>query len=142
MKRMRTIITTLLLAAFTLTACDKNDDNNTTSITPGIIQSGTWRITLFSDNGTDETSNYTTYTLTFSSNGTVTAVNGIATVNGTWSARTDNSQAKLDLDFGTNPLFSDLNEDWHILEQTAVKVRMEHVSGGGGGTDLLTIERN
>ena len=36
---------------------------------------------------------------------------------------------------------SSLNDDWHILEQTAKKIKLEDVSGGNGGTDYLTFEQ-
>jgi hypothetical protein len=38
--------------------------------------------------------------------------------------------------------FDELNDDWHIIEETSTKIRLQDVSGGSGGTDLLTFEKN
>ena len=107
-----------------------------------IVGQGTWKVTLFNDSGNEETQNFAGYNFTFNSNGTIAAVKNASTVNGTWNTGSDDSQNKLILDFGTTVQFSELNEDWVILEQTASKIRLEHVSGGNGGTDLLTFEIN
>ena len=47
------------------------------------------------------------------------------------------------MNFGvtTSPI-AELEKDWHIVEKTSTKLRMEDVSGGAGGTDYLTLERN
>jgi len=46
------------------------------------------------------------------------------------------------LNFGNTIPFNELNDDWEILEESATKIRMQDVSGGSGGTDLLTFEKN
>lgn len=38
--------------------------------------------------------------------------------------------------------FAELTEDWDIISHTASKIELKHVSGGNGGTDLLTFEKN
>lgn len=38
--------------------------------------------------------------------------------------------------------FSELSEDWDIISHTASKIELKHVSGGNGGIDLLTFEKN
>ena len=38
--------------------------------------------------------------------------------------------------------FAELSEDWDIISHTASKIELIHVSGGNGGTDLLTFEKN
>jgi hypothetical protein len=63
-------------------------------------------------------------------------------VPGTWSTGSDDSQKKLYLTFNSPPDFNELSDDWHILEETSTKIRLEDVSGGNGGTDLLTFEKN
>jgi len=140
---MRTIHCIFLSAGLLLSvSCTKDDDNSITSIS-NTLSSGSWRITYFVDSGQDETGDFAGYDLTFSGNSnTVIASNGTNSVSGAWAVSNDGSNAELNLDFGTNDLFDDLNEDWHVLERTNVKVRMEHISGGGGGTDYLTLDKN
>ena len=144
MKATNALVFTMAILVFGLYACEK--DNSTTdpsnSSTSDIVGQGTWKVTLYNDSGNEETQNFAGYNFTFDSNGTIAAVKNASTVNGTWSTGTDDSQNQLILDFGTAVLFSELNEDWVILEKTASKIRLEHLSGGNGGTDLLTFEKN
>jgi len=37
--------------------------------------------------------------------------------------------------------FDELNDDWHILNETSTKIQLEDVSGGSGEIDLLTFEK-
>lgn len=107
-----------------------------------IVDDGEWGITLFSEDGNNETSHFSGYVFTFDDNGTVTATRPSSTVSGTWSEGSDDSKEKLYLNFGTVDPFDELNEDWEILEKTKDKIRLEHISGGNGGTDLLTFEKS
>ncbi|TMM57874.1 hypothetical protein FEE95_00120 [Maribacter algarum] len=38
--------------------------------------------------------------------------------------------------------FAELSEDWDIISHSASKIELKHVSGGDGGIDLLTFEKN
>jgi hypothetical protein len=46
------------------------------------------------------------------------------------------------LTLGSAAPLDELNEDWRIVEQTAFKITLEHISGGNGDTDRLILERN
>ena len=124
-------------------SCKKSSTNPIIPSNPisTIVQQGSWRITLYNDNGTDETSNFTGYSFKFNSNGTITATKGGSTVNGTWSKGTDDSQPKLYLNFGATNPFDSLTSDWRITSQNTSKIVLIDVSGGGGGTDYLTFEK-
>jgi hypothetical protein len=127
-------------AAF-LFSCS-NDDAIDAGAVGNTLKSGMWEVTYFFDSGDDETDNYSGYYLTFSQIGEVFAANGVDTVNGAWSTSTDSDgDVDLNLSFEDSPLFDDLIEDWHVVEHTGTKVRLDHVSGGGGGTDFLTLEK-
>lgn len=136
MKRIKTSLLSITLILITFSSCKK--DNTTTG---GIIHQGTWKVTQYSSNGTDELSYFSGYELTFNDNGNAVAVKSSNSFSGSWNTGTDNSQDKLVLSFGTSPL-DKLNNDWHIIEKTTTKFRLEDVSGGNGGTELLTLEKN
>jgi hypothetical protein len=138
MKHLTLSLLLIFTSTFFFASCDKKDDSPSTQ---SIIQQGKWRITLFNDSGTDETYHFTGYEFTFNTNGSVVAVKNTTTVNGTWSTGNDDSKSKLILNFGTTVNFNDLNEDWQILEKNSSKIRMQHISGGNGTTDLLTFEK-
>ena len=142
MKHLKIITIVLALFVFSFSACKKDDNSSTTNTTSNIIQQGNWRVTLYNDNGTDETNLFAGYAFTFNSNGTFLAVKSSSTVNGNWNSGIDDSQNKLFLNFGTTSPFDELNDDWHFIEKTTSKMRLEDVSGGNSGTDLLTFEKN
>jgi hypothetical protein len=129
----------LLVLLFLTFSCSKDDDAPSINRT---LQQGAWRISLFVDSGTDETPHFTGYQLTFANNGVITATRPASvSVTGSYSTGTDDNQSKLILNFGSAMQFNELNEDWRIVERTSTRIRLEHVSGGNGGTDLLTFER-
>lgn len=133
--------------------CSNDDDtNNSANPTPVIntVTSGTWRITFYEDSGVNETYHFTGYNFTFGSANVLTATNGTNTYTGSWSVTNDDSNddsPSNDLDF--NILFSspanfadELSDDWDILSRTDTKIELVDVSGGNGGTDYLTLEKN
>ena len=138
MKNIIKTITLLLLVIAAASSCKKDDSP---SLVDNTIQKGNWKITFFQDSGNDETSHFSGYEFIFNSDGSVTASNGNNSVSGTWTTGTDDSQSKLILNFGSTAPFDELNEDWHVLEETSTMIRCEHISGGNGGTDYLTFEK-
>jgi hypothetical protein len=100
------------------------------------------------DSGVNETSNFTGYNFTFASNNVLTAAGNGMTTSGTWSVTDSNSNDDTlnDLDFNiafTTPAnFVDLTDDWDIVSRTDTKIQLIDVSGGNGGTDYLTFEKN
>ena len=139
-----------LLILFIAIACKKDDDNSSSNPNEvqSNIQSGTWRITKFVDSGTDETDHFSGYDFTFNSNGIISASNGNNNYEGTWSITDSNSgdDSQNDLDFNINfnltNDFEDLNDDWNFISQSPVKIELIDISGGNGGTDYLTFEKN
>lgn len=155
MKKMKLISAFMFLfIATAFSSCTDEDDtvvNNSVDPTPviNVVNNGTWRITLFNDSGVDETLNFTDYDFSFGASNILSATNGTNTYSGTWSVTSDNSNddsPSNDLDFNiafSAPAnFAELTEDWNIISYTATKVQLVHVSGGGGGTDYVTFEKN
>ena len=126
-------------------SCSSSDDSpapDDSSSVSDAVKSGTWRITYFWDTDKEETSDYAGYNFTFSQNGDLLATNGTDSYTGSWSTGIDDSQVKLIISFSAPEDFAEISDDWHVVEQTASKIRLEDVSGGNGGTDLLTFEKN
>ena len=132
------------LLLVSISSCSKDDDNNggASGAVATSLKSGTWRISSFVDNGTDETGDFSSFTFTFNSSGTVTAINSILTATGSWDTGLDDSQHKLFLDFNSGALFDEISEDWEIVAQSSTQVSLRHVSGGSGETDLLVFQKN
>jgi hypothetical protein len=119
------------------------ENNNTSTNAASVIVNGNWRVSLYSENGIVKTTDFSGYTFTFNANGTI-QVNkaGLATVNGTWSKGNDDSKEKIIINFGTISLFDELNEDWEVVENTNTSIKLQHISGGNGTTDILHFEKN
>jgi hypothetical protein len=140
---MKNIILLALLMTIGI-SCSKDDDNST--ITPdnvsNTVTSGTWRITYYWDTDHEETSNFSGYSFTFATGGVLTAVKTGSTVTGTWSTGTDDSKTELIISFASPANFVEISDDWEVIENTSTKIRLQDVSGGNGGTDQLTFEKN
>ena len=140
----------LLLIVLSCSSEDTAMVDNSTEIKQitDLADSGTWRITNYVDSGNNETNDYTGYNFTFVNGGTLTASNGVNTINGTWFVTDQNSSDddSNDIDFiiffSAPPNFEELSDDWDIVSTTATKIELIDISGGNGGTDTLTFEKN
>ncbi len=154
MKKLILIPALFLVFMLNIASTCSDDDTPTNSSvdpTPVInsVNTGNWRVTFFEDSGNVETTNFTNYNFTFGSGNVLTASNGTNNYTGTWSVTSDNSgddSPSNDLDFNIGfvspPNFEELTEDWNIISYTSTKIQLIHVSGGNGGTDYLTFEKN
>lgn len=151
MKTFLKIIQTIGLVVLSLGVLSCEDDSKSSeSEIEQISQDlglGTWKITKFIDSGKDETSSFNGFLFTFNPNGSLVATNGINTFTGTWSIVKDSSDdSPDDLDFTiffpVSTKFEDLNDDWDITSHSASKIELIDVSGGNGGTDYLTFQKN
>ena len=151
----------LFIALLSFTSCstsDDGDDNNSNNAAEiqqieSSVESGTWRVTSMVDSGQDETSDFNGYDFTFSSNGTISATNGVNTYNGTWSVTNSSSSSSSssssdDIDFNIqfqvadDHDFDDLNDDWDVVSHTSSMISLIDISGGNGGTDTLVFQKN
>lgn len=143
----------LLVIIFTISSCSNDDDSTDDSssnqdMVENTIQTGNWRVTKFIDSGDDETSNFSGYTFTFNSDNTLIATNGANTHNGTWSITDSNSgddsldDLHFNIFFATPADFEELTDDWDMLSRTDSKIELIDISGGNGGIDYLTFEKN
>ncbi len=149
-----------LLAAFVFmfsaVSCSNNNDDNIPIILPVSIQnqvqtnaqSGNWRITKFVDSGTDETSNFAGYIFKFNTNGVINVSSGSNGYDGAWNISDSNSNddtqddLHFNINFSITNDFDDLSDDWNFVSQSPSKIELIDVSGGNGGTDYLTFEKN
>lgn len=132
----------LALLAITAVSSCKKDEKISPSNSAAVLQDTSWKVTLFSEDGVNETSYFTGYSFDFMDGGIVKATSGSNTVNGTWGTREDSGKTKLDLNFDDVNNFDELDEDWEILTQNSSKIELKHVSGGDNSIDLLTFEKN
>ena len=141
---MKKIVFHLLVFSVLFFSCKKDDNNPSisTSNVTSTVSTGNWRITYYWDTDHDETNNFIGYSFVFNTNGTVTATKAANTITGTWTTRNDDSKIKLVLSFSSPADFIEISDDWHTIERTDSKIKLQDVSGGNGGTDYLTFEKN
>lgn len=135
----------MLNVASTCSSDDNSSDDNSPPVGTIIdnTTSGTWSITLFQEDSSNQTSNFSGYSFSINSDGSIVAVNGSTTKTGTWSTYTDSGYSKFDILFpDTSGPFEEISEDWRVLSSTATRLELKHISGGDGSIDLLTFEKN
>jgi hypothetical protein len=147
----RIVLGMFLMTIMIVTSCSSEDNGGIIIDTANIQQisetakSGTWRITSFIDSGKNETAHFVGYDFTFNDNGTITASNGSNSINGTWSvsngSSSNSSNIDFDIAFASPNNFEELSEDWDIISISNAKIDLIHISGGNGGTDTLTFEK-
>jgi hypothetical protein len=106
----------LLLPLFFASCKKEKGTDNTGNLN---LKDGTWRITYYWDQK-DETANFSGYIFMFTDGGVLMAHKGPAFETGTWSETSN----KLIINF-TDPLLSDLNDDWLVTEKTATSIKLK-----------------
>ena len=145
---MKNILCTTLLSLLILSVIGCSKDDKT--VAPGLtaaqvntfITEGSWEVTSYTEAGTDETTNYSSYTFSFGSKGVLTAT-GAKTKVGTWSSTTDSGLVIIPIAFESevDGPFEAITEDWIVLTCTNLKLELKHTSGDDGSVDLLSFEK-
>ena len=139
---MKKYLLSSLLVATTLViaSCDRAGN-----ITPNISQvaaSGTWRVSLFTSNGMDEAANFTGYSFTFNSDGTLSVIKSGITKEGTWGTST--GAGKFNINLGpkdnTNKPLGELTYDWKIISVSETEIRLK--DDNTGQNEFLTFTKN
>jgi hypothetical protein len=120
--------------------CDNNTGGGDDDLTIALTAANSfWVVSSYTEDGDNQTSDYNGFQFEFSIDGTI-SVSGVETSTGTWSSINDGTE--MGLNFGPEAPLEELNdEDWEVLSVTDTEVQLRDVSGGGGGTDLLTLTR-
>lgn len=153
MKNKLIIFAGIVLYMIVVCSCTSDDDNMNESNIAEIqaiettVQAGIWRITYYYDSDHEETDHFNGFNFTFSENGILTATNTTDTHIGNWSvtgsSSDDNDDDDIDFNifFSTPSDFNELSDDWDIISRTSSKLELIDISGGNGGTDYLTFEK-
>lgn len=134
-----TILSLCLVITLAFSSCDTN--NSISSNPAQVASSGTWRVSLFTDSGNDETNNFSGYSFAFTSGGTLTVQKSGVSQNGTWSVSASSNKFNIDLGAksGTNPL-GELTDDWNILSSSSTEIRLG--DDNSSSNEFLTFSKN
>lgn len=133
MKRFSALLTfTLFLFLF---SCHKNDDNNSNTD----ISQGTWSVSLFTDSGNDETTDFAGYSFTFGAGGVLTVQRGAVFQTGTWNKGSD-----FNIDLGdksdTNKPLGELTDNWKIISISSTEIKL--TDDNPASNEFLTFSKN
>lgn len=105
-------------------SCDNNNPDDAS--TSQQLTSGNWRVSLFTDSGNDETSDFTGYRFTFRTDGTLAAEKSGSAQEGSWEVNSNSTRLLIDLGpkNDTNKPLGELTDDWVILSRSATEIRL------------------
>jgi hypothetical protein len=131
--------TVALMALFFLLSCTRSSDNTATQ--DEVLASGSWRVTLFTDSGNNETSDFSGYSFSFNTGGSL-AVTGTQTKTGTWSRSSSSSKFIIDLGpkSDANKPLGELTDDWRIVSITGTEIQLK--DDNDASEELLTFTKN
>ena len=123
-----------------ITACDHGA--NTTTTTSQVVASGSWKISLFTDSGNDETADFNGYNFVFNIDGTLSAIKNGITQAGSWIV--NESSKKFNINLGpkdnSNQPLGELTDDWLILSRTNTEIRL--TDNNPSRNEFLTFVKN
>ncbi|NHM06353.1 hypothetical protein G4D82_03900 [Flavobacterium sp. CYK-4] len=146
MKKLKLIPILALLFMVNVASMCSDDDSSSSSSTPNQVtdnvSGGTWRVSLYNEDGTVKTSDFSGYAFIFDADGSVTAIKSETIQIGDWSSYNDSGSTKFDLVFAAlDGPFESISEDWNVLSSSSTVLSLKHVSGGDGSIDLLTFTK-
>lgn len=121
-------------------ACKKSSETAGPVNVGGYLESGSWRVSLFVDNGQDASTDFSGYHFTFGQAGVLTATNSTNNATGYWGSGLDDGVSKLTLFFQSPLNFQRLNDDWNVRNASVSRIELADTSSGGGA-DQLVLER-
>jgi hypothetical protein len=135
MKTLKIIILSLFILSG-LSNCKKAEDSFAGSA-PNNLTGNKWKVSLFQENGFDETSRFYGYEFQFLSNGNLTATIGSQTYIGYWYRSNVDDEVYLVIDFPQMTSFQEINDEWHMVVMNATTVHLEALRGGDATTKYL-----
>lgn len=127
------IISFLILSA----SCTRSLDNNNAT---NVVTGGTWRVTLFTDSGNDETSDFSGYNFSFNSNGVMTATRSGVSKDGTWSSGSNRFNIDLGPKIDANKPLGELTDNWQIITVSGSEIKL--TDDNPLSAEFLTFTRN
>jgi hypothetical protein len=137
---MKRILASVLVISL-LVSCQRRNDDMAGDISQ-TATSGTWKVTLFTDSGNNETADFAGYNFEFQTGGIISATKNGTVKTGSWAA--DNSSNKLIINLGpkdnTNKPLGELTDDWKVISLTANEIKL--TDDNAGSNEFVTFTKN
>ena len=125
----------LFLIAFAFGSCEKAAEKIGEDLVVKAMTDGQWKITKFTQNGTDITSGFSNYKFQYYSNKTVDAINnGVKEITGNWAGNATTMTTWANFPGASNPI-SLINGTWNITNTGWTFVEATQTSG----TEVKTL---
>lgn len=154
MKREKWFTLIFLMISFVFISCETSDDDNDNDIDnddisvteiQATVTTGTWVVSLFEEEGVDETSDFAGFRFTFNEGGVLRADSGDNSISGAWSISSDDDDSQEDIDFNiffSSPAnFEELTEDWDIVSYSDTRIELSDESDDTTTVDRLIFQR-
>ena len=142
------LISCLLFLTLTLNSCSSDDVPllNEAKVIER-MSSGTLKITNFTFQNVNKTSDYTGVIFDFDAISLTLSNTGTLPVAGSWGVMDDGFEGEPDLVVSlaltsVEPRFTNISDDWHIIESTSNKLKLKDENLETGSIDYLTFEKN
>ncbi len=132
---MRKIVIVALIGLGIFTACSKK---KTIKAVDDDLTQGTWKVTLYEEDGVNETSDYSAYVFSFKTDGSIVATLSSTSISGTWA--TDKDDDHVDFTLNLPVPLDGLSDDWEIQNNSSTKLELKDISGDGT-LEYLTFEK-
>jgi len=119
---------------------DHNDDDIDDSDLINVLLDGEWVISYFF-NEADETAAFHGYGFIFFDDGSAVASDGNIEVEGAWETYGDDGELEIELNFGSESPFDELEEDWHVIEFGPEIIKLRNISDDHAQETFLTFEK-
>jgi len=116
---------------------DDEEEVNDQEFVATLIQSK-WIITSFIEENDTLTRAFEGYIFTFLDTGEAQAEKDSEVIVGSWKTSGDEDTLELELNFGEDEPFDEMNEDWYVLDYTEVRIRLGEEDDD---SDTLVFER-
>lgn len=137
----------MLSSCFCFLSCNSDHYNTGADEVADSVKEGTWRVSYFSDSGSDKTANFEGYFFVFSNNSALIATRESISHNGIWSVAASTNDADIHstvfkIAFGASDIFGDLTGDWKVVENSGSILKLRDDSEGDTAVDYLNFEKN
>lgn len=110
------------------------------------MSSGSWKITQFTYQNTTKTSDYQGVVFDFDAIAVALSNTGTTPVAGSWGVIDEGFEGEPELvvNFAltsVEPRFTNISDDWYIIESTSTKLRLKDENIETGTTDYLTFQK-
>ncbi|MBK8710599.1 MAG: hypothetical protein IPL97_01760 [Niastella sp.] len=142
MKTLKIPFFFILFLLISFTSCqNKTDDMTPDPQVELALTQGTWRVSDYTVNGSDQSGLFNGYSFTLNQNGTASANNGTIT-NGTWASTTNNGTKTISIDLGTGMPLIILNQAWKVGEFNFNTVNLSVSSTNPTVQSVLILQKN